>query len=136
MKTSKLPRTDSIQELARFWDTHDLTDFDDELEEVTEPVFVRDAAELDRAKIDAAVLGLLYLGLHDGGRAWKGFDWQAMNRLHERGYITDPRGKAKSVVFTEEGMGRAKRLLEELFSKRAEPKAAADRGRRPRSRRR
>ena len=136
MKTSKLPRTDSIQELARFWDTHDLTDFDDELEEVTEPVFVRDAAELDRAKIDDAVLGLLYLGLHDGGRAWKGFDWEAMNRLHERGYITDPRGKAKSVVFTEEGMGRAKRLLEELFSKRAEPKAAADRGRRPRSGRR
>jgi hypothetical protein len=40
MKTSKLPRIDSIQELARFWDTHDLTDFQDELEDVTEPVFV------------------------------------------------------------------------------------------------
>jgi predicted DNA binding CopG/RHH family protein len=39
MKTSKLPQTDSIQELARFWETHDLTDFEDELEEVTEPVF-------------------------------------------------------------------------------------------------
>jgi len=39
MKTSKLPRTDSIQALARFWETHDLTDFEDELEEVTEPVF-------------------------------------------------------------------------------------------------
>ena len=44
MKKSKLPRTDSIQELAEFWDTHDLTDFEDELEEVTEPVFVRGAA--------------------------------------------------------------------------------------------
>jgi len=32
-----------IEELAQFWDTHDLTDFEDELEEVTEPVFVRDA---------------------------------------------------------------------------------------------
>lgn len=42
MKTSKLPRTDSIQELARFWGTHDLTDFEDELEEVTEPVFSSD----------------------------------------------------------------------------------------------
>lgn len=38
MKT-QLPQTDSIQELAQFWDTHDLTDFEDELEEVTESVF-------------------------------------------------------------------------------------------------
>jgi hypothetical protein len=35
----RLPRTDSIKKLARFWDTHDLTDFEDELEEVTEQVF-------------------------------------------------------------------------------------------------
>jgi hypothetical protein len=89
--------------------------------------------ELDTNRIDEAVLALLYLGLHDGARAWKGFDWEAMNRLHEQGYITDPRGKAKSVVFTEEGFERAKRLLEELFSKRADPNAAADRGRRSRS---
>jgi hypothetical protein len=41
MKKSKLPRTDSIQKLAEFWDTHDLTDFEDELETVSEPVFVR-----------------------------------------------------------------------------------------------
>jgi N-formylglutamate amidohydrolase len=41
MKKPKLPRTDSIHELAAFWDTHDLTDFQDELEEVNEPVFVR-----------------------------------------------------------------------------------------------
>jgi len=39
MKTQHLPKTDSIPELAQFWDTHDLTDFEDELEEVTEPVF-------------------------------------------------------------------------------------------------
>jgi len=41
MKKSKLPKTDSIQKLAKFWDAHDLTDFEEELEEVTEPVFVR-----------------------------------------------------------------------------------------------
>lgn len=41
MKTAKLPQTDSIEELARFWDTHDLTDFEEQLEEVTEPVFER-----------------------------------------------------------------------------------------------
>jgi hypothetical protein len=39
MKKSKLPKTDSIQQLAEFWVTHDLTDFEDELEEVAEPVF-------------------------------------------------------------------------------------------------
>jgi len=76
--------------------------------------------ELDTNKIDDAVLALLYLGLHDGARAWKGFDWDAMNRLHEQGYITDPRGKAKSVVFTKEGLERAERLLEKLFSKQTE----------------
>jgi predicted DNA binding CopG/RHH family protein len=37
----KIPKTDSIEELARFWDVHDLTDFEDQLEEVTEPVFQR-----------------------------------------------------------------------------------------------
>ncbi len=39
MNHRKMPQTDSVQELARFWDTHDLTDFEDEFEEVTEPVF-------------------------------------------------------------------------------------------------
>jgi len=71
---------------------------------------------LDNEKIDRAVLALLYLGIHDGARAWKGFDWDAMNRLHEKGFITDPRGKAKSVVFTEQGLAEARKLLEELFS--------------------
>jgi hypothetical protein len=42
MNTPKIPKTDSIQELAKFWDTHDLTDFEDELVEVTEPVFEHD----------------------------------------------------------------------------------------------
>ena len=75
--------------------------------------------ELDTSKIDDAVLALLYLGLHDGARAWKGFDWDAMDRLHRAGLISEPRGRAKSVVFTEIGLERAKRLLGELFGKRA-----------------
>lgn len=41
MKTQRLPQTDSIQELARFWDTHDLTDFEGQLQEVNQPVFER-----------------------------------------------------------------------------------------------
>lgn len=74
--------------------------------------------ELDHAKIDDAVPALLQLGLHDGYRAWKGFDWESLGRLHEQGYISDPRGKAKSVVFIEEGLKRSSRLLEDLFGKR------------------
>jgi hypothetical protein len=71
--------------------------------------------EADTDKIDRAVLALLYLGSHDEWRTWKSFDWDAMGRLHEKGYISDPVGKAKSVVFTEEGLAESKRLFEELF---------------------
>jgi predicted phosphatase len=42
MSTSRLPQTDSIQELANFWDTHDVTEFEAELEEVSQRVFERD----------------------------------------------------------------------------------------------
>jgi hypothetical protein len=41
----RLPTTDSIEELASFWDTHDLTDFEDQLEVVAEPVFARECHE-------------------------------------------------------------------------------------------
>ena len=57
------------------------------------------------------------LGRHEGYRVWKGFDWAAMNRLHEKGYITDPVSKAHSVLLTEEGARESARLLEALFSR-------------------
>ncbi len=44
MNTNKIPQSDSIQELAQFWDSHDVTDFEGELEEVIEPVFERETA--------------------------------------------------------------------------------------------
>jgi hypothetical protein len=44
----QIPKTDSIEELAKFWDTHDITEFEDELEEVGEPVFDRDAQAVVR----------------------------------------------------------------------------------------
>lgn len=72
---------------------------------------------LDTDRIDDAVLALLHLGLHDGLRAWKGFDWEAMNRLHEKGMISDPVGKAKSVVFTKEGQQRSEDLFKAMFTK-------------------
>ncbi|MGE0610444.1 MAG: DUF6429 family protein, partial [Pirellulales bacterium] len=68
--------------------------------------------DLDERKIDDATLALLYLGLHDECRAWKGFDWDSLQRLHERGCISNPRGKTKSVVFNDEGLRQAEKLLE------------------------
>lgn len=59
--------------------------------------------ELETNKIDQTVLALLALGRHEGYRAWKSFDWESMGRLHQKGYITGPVRKAKSVLFTEDG---------------------------------
>ena len=74
--------------------------------------------DIDTDRIDDAVLALLWLGLHDGARAWKPFDWDAMDRLHTKGLIHDPVGKAKSVVLTLEGLARSEQLFQELFVKR------------------
>lgn len=71
--------------------------------------------KLNTNRIDEAVLALLYLGLHDGARAWKSFDWDALARLHAKGFIADPVGKTKSVMFTEEGLHESERLLTALF---------------------
>ena len=73
--------------------------------------------EIDEDKVDDAVLALLLLTLHDGQRAWKGFDWEALGRLHRKGMILDPVGRAKSVVLTDEGLRRAEELLAVLFGK-------------------
>ncbi|KPU88372.1 hypothetical protein APR50_39430 [Variovorax paradoxus] len=70
---------------------------------------------LDTRAIDDAVLALLYLTLHDRHRAWKGHDWDALERLHTQGFIGNPVGKAKSVVFTEEGLRRAEQLFRDRF---------------------
>jgi hypothetical protein len=73
---------------------------------------------LDTDKIDDAALALLVLTLHDGYRAWKGFDWDVLERLHRKGMIDNPVNKTKSIAFTDEGLQRAKALLQEMFAKR------------------
>ena len=77
--------------------------------------------EYDEDKVDEYTLALLYLVTHDrhegyGARAWKGFDWDSMNRLHEKGLISDPVGKAKSVVMSEEGFKKAEELFKKHFT--------------------
>lgn len=73
--------------------------------------------ETDDDRIDEAVLALLWLTLHDGNRAWKGHDWDAMDRLYRKGMIDNPRSRAKSVVLTEEGLAASERLFAKLFGK-------------------
>jgi hypothetical protein len=65
---------------------------------------------VDLDKLADVALALLSLtSFTDGGqpRAWKGLDWDVLALLHERGWIHDPRGKAKSVVFTDLGLSLA-----------------------------
>ena len=78
--------------------------------------------EYDKDKIDDCTLALLYLVMFErsegnGARVWKGFDWDTMERLYEKNYITDPRRKTKSVVMSEEGCRRAEELFREYFGK-------------------
>ena len=79
--------------------------------------------DIDTDKIDEAVLALLYLTLHDGARAWKGHDWDALDRLHRKGMICDPVSKAKSVVLTDENLAECERLFRKLFEKPATQQA-------------
>ena len=74
--------------------------------------------DYDKDKVDDCTLALLYLVMWEekfGSRAWKGFDWDTMNRLHKKGYISDPKIKAKSVAVTEEGCKQAKELFKKIF---------------------
>jgi len=73
--------------------------------------------DIDNDKIDQAVLALLYLTLHDDVRAWKSHDWDAMDRLHEKGMIGDPKSKAKSVWLTGAGLAESERLFKMMFCK-------------------
>ncbi|MCA9834818.1 MAG: hypothetical protein KC435_12780 [Thermomicrobiales bacterium] len=84
--------------------------------------------EIDRDKVDDAVLALLYLTrFYEKGPGvmctWKGHDWNALDRLHEKEYISNPKSKAKSVVFTAEGFARSEELFKELFRLVDEPEA-------------
>lgn len=64
------------------------------------------------------MLALLWLTMFDEGyavRAWKGHNWEHMDRLHEKGYIDNPKSKAKSVIVTEKGKKRAEELFKKHF---------------------
>ena len=76
--------------------------------------------EYDKEKVDEATLALMWLVTESdkyGSRAWKSFDWDTLDRLHEKGFISDPKRKAKSVILTEEAVELSETLFKRLFSK-------------------
>lgn len=76
--------------------------------------------EIDEKKVDEAVLALLSLTqFKDEGniRSWKSYDWDALDRLHAKGYISNPKTKAKSIALTEEAAKKSRELFERLFAK-------------------
>ncbi len=79
-----------------------------------------DATEYETTKLEEIVLALLHLNAftdHGVTRAWKGFDWDTLDRLYQRGLIGNPKSKAKSVVLTEEGASLAEEFFRRHFGR-------------------
>lgn len=72
----------------------------------------------DESKVDEMILALLWLNIfddHNQKRCWKSFDWSAMDRLHDKGYISDPKSKSRSVALIEQGVAKSRELFEKHF---------------------
>jgi hypothetical protein len=75
---------------------------------------------VDREKLSQAalaILGLTAFGEYGMVRAWKAMDWDLLDALFEKGWIADPKGKAKSVVLTADGARLAQDFLATHFGK-------------------
>jgi len=76
--------------------------------------------DIDWAKVDELTLALMQLTTFEdktGARTWKGQDWDVLRRLHEKGWISNPATKAKSVVWSEQGRRLSEALFEKHFKK-------------------
>lgn len=84
--------------------------------------------DYDTEKVDCAALAMLWLTAFSRSKfgppsAWKSMDWDTLDRLHEKGFIYDPKNKNKSIDFTEKGAEEAEKLFKVFFTKL--PKKAA-----------
>jgi len=76
--------------------------------------------DYNKDKVDELTLALLFLVTHDrqeglGARAWKGFDWNTLDRLYAKDFITNPASKAKSVAMTEDSYKKSEELFRKHF---------------------
>jgi hypothetical protein len=71
-------------------------------------------------KVDEVVLALTWLVMHEDGpvtRVWKGFGWDALDRLHEKGLISNPKSRAKCIVVWDEAIELSEALFKKYFGK-------------------
>ncbi len=76
--------------------------------------------DLDQDRLCEAALAILSLTAFpecNATRAWKGMDWDVLDALHQRGWIHDPRNKAKSLAFTSSGAKLAAEFLKRHFGR-------------------
>ena len=76
--------------------------------------------EYNKDKVDEMTLALMWLVTQTdkfGSRAWKAFDWATLDRLHEKGLISDPKRKTKSVILSEETLELSETLFNKIFGK-------------------
>lgn len=74
---------------------------------------------IDGEKLEQAVLALLHFNSWEEGtgrRTWKSFPWSVTDALHDKGYISDPATKNKSVWLSEEGAKLSEEFFEKLFA--------------------
>ncbi|VVP88066.1 IS66 family transposase ISPpu13 [Pseudomonas fluorescens] len=76
--------------------------------------------EYEDKLIEEAVLALLATFSFDDGHAWKGFDFETMNQLHEHGFISNPVNKNKSIWLTAEGLEHGRQIADRLFGVRTQ----------------
>jgi len=76
--------------------------------------------EYDKDKVDEVTLAIMWLVTQTdkyGSRVWKTFDWGTLDRLHEKGLISDPKRKTKSVALTDEALKLSETLFRKMFGK-------------------
>jgi hypothetical protein len=92
------------------------------LQQVVVAEHMRCGMDVEEEKLDQVVLALLHLNSFkegDGRRVWKSLPWSILDSLYEKGYISDPANKNKSVWLTEEGAKLSDELFERLFAAKA-----------------
>jgi hypothetical protein len=66
--------------------------------------------DYDKDKVDELAMALMFLTtskIGSGGRSWRGFDAATLERLHAKGWISDPNAKGTSLMLSPEGMATA-----------------------------
>ena len=72
----------------------------------------------DKDEVDNMILALLFLTSSSdqyGTNAWKGFDFEALDRLYQKGLISDPKDKSATLSLSEKGANLSKELFFKYF---------------------